>query len=144
MSCRCHLCSSGQVSLIMFVHFGFLTNQASRFHPFIQFEVGLGGPQQSEDRCAGVDSEAKVRVVHLEAEAREMNLFSVLKWSDCPREGSQLKSRPTEKKRPPLPLGFASIPSSGEDGEMRARAARRMELMKSALKDRLRLQEMIP
>ena len=73
-----------------------------------------------------------------------MNLFSVLKWSNCSCEGSQLKSRPTEKKRAPPPPGFAGILSLGEDGEMRVRAARRMELMKLASKDRLRLQEMIP
>ena len=128
----------------MFVHFGFLTNQASRFHPFTWFEAGLGGPQRPEDRRARVDSEAKVRIVHLEAEAREMNLFSVLKRSDCSCEGSQLKSRPAEKKRALPPPGFAGIPSSGEDGEMRARAARRTELMKLASKNRSRLQETIP
>ena len=94
--------------------------------------------QQSEDRGVGVNNEAKVRVAHLEAEVHEKNSFSVSKWSDCSCEGSQLKSRHAKEKRPLLPPGFPSIPSSGddadwegEDGEVRARAARRMGFMKS-------------
>ena len=100
---------------------------------------GVLGSQRSEDRGAGVDNEAKVRVAHLEAEVHEKNSFSVSKRSDCSREGSQLKSRHAEEKRPLPPPGFPSVPSSGddedwegEDGEVRARAARRMGFMKSA------------
>ena len=134
--------------LTRIVHLGSLTKQTSRFHPFTRFEESLEGSQRSEDRRVGVDDETKVRVVHLEAEVHEKNSFSVSKRSDCSREGSQLKSRPAEKKRPLLHLG---IPSSadeedweGEDGEMRAGAARRTESMKLASKDRLRLRETIP